>query len=369
MTKAILTLFFSLSIIIELYPQCTATIEHFDACDQNVDNFIAGMIHTSLGESQYSFFIDGRNLDKIEISPSEETYWTWVPMVSNSTCSIVQGKVSPCFSNTELDSLQFIEDCLSDTLVMNSSNYTMKNLTLRSDKTIKTDVMLSAGSNNSFHGVEGTIMKEGFELPKFSSLIIDNVGCLPTSTFLDSCTSGQDFSKWFGGDDRESLEGVKGRSVGFGQSFKLESTVNLKEIGFYLNGAFQYPSNQEYYGSSLQIHIDLRNQFGKIIYSDTTILSGSFNGGLVNFVIPNNKILTLIQNKTYILTSYLIDAKNVQVFTGVLGRNTSDSGHDLCNGIGYSATIDSSSSISLSDWSPWFAHGAYFFIRIKGEKF
>lgn len=354
---------------IDIYSQCTATIEHFNACDKNIDNFVIGKVYTSHGDSVYSIFTDGSVQDIINISPTENTYWSWVPTSPNTTCGVVHGKVSPCFSTPQLDSIQSLKECDNDTLFFNHPSYQAKNLSLQSEKVVKIDVVLTPGTSNGFRAKDAIILDKGFELPLFSNLTISNDGCSTAQSFLDSCTMGQDLSAWFGGDDRENLEGVKGRSVGFGQSIVLENNLTLIEIGFYLDTSFQYYSNKQVYDKEIKIHMDLRNEFGKILLSDTTLLPETFNGGLVNFELSPSKQANLSQSKKYIFTSYLINAKELQVSNAVLGRSTPTQNHNLCNGISYSAGIDSSSTLSLSDWKPWSARSENFFIRIKGEEF
>jgi subtilisin len=176
---------------------------------------------------------------------------------------------------------------------------------------------------------------------------------LPSGTF-DIAYDQANASKWFGGDNKDSLAG---RNVGVGQSFQFNEDALLQTFGFRFQRPFDYFQNPEGAGHAVDLILHIRSEDGNIIAERETHVPATFSGGWVLFDIN----LTFQAGTTHIFTCYLKDGSTNMLMTGVHGWHGSDL---IQNSVGYSAQ---NYSDRIDQWSDWHTHSWDFNIRLQGE--
>ena len=164
-------------------------------------------------------------------------------------------------------------------------------------------------------------------------------------------------SKWFGGDDRDYPDGVKGRNVGVGQSFHFDETTVLDTFGFRFTSRFDYSQDPQGFGHAVDLVLHIRDENGNIIAQRETYVPDTFSGGWVHFDIS----LTFQADTTYIFTCYLKDGATNMLTTGVHGHQS----NVIPNSVGYSGQNYSG---HIDQWSDWLVHPWDFNISLQGAE-
>ncbi len=187
-----------------------------------------------------------------------------------------------------------------------------------------------------------------------------------TDTFYVSTGSEANASKWFGGDDRNTpqVSIPFNRNVGTGQSVTLEKDLELFVFSIYLSSSFKYDSTDEHYNKDVDLKLNIRNSKGEIIKSASTKVPSDFNGGRVDFSIPNT---FLEAHETYIFTWHVINGELLGVNSGSLAT-IEEKSNSIFNGQSYSGQSEITKNTSIEDWSTWYTHGWFFNFEIKGKE-
>ncbi|WP_103068851.1 DUF5018 domain-containing protein [Aquimarina sediminis] len=174
-------------------------------------------------------------------------------------------------------------------------------------------------------------------------------------------------TKWFGGDDRviPDYPEIGPRNVGTGQTINLKKDTYPTKFGFFLRDPFRSDLTNIIYSGDFEIKLNIRNADGRIEKSISTIVSGPFNGGWIDFDLSSLNIF-LKKGKAYNFTWYLVDGERLGVSSGSSGNANSDSG--VCGAIGWAGESREKDNTSLEDWGVWFDHPWHFNFRLEGKQ-
>ncbi|KZS38117.1 hypothetical protein AWE51_18910 [Aquimarina aggregata] len=188
--------------------------------------------------------------------------------------------------------------------------------------------------------------------------------------FSDGCQIS-DFSKWFGGDDRDpdpSFPGAfKPRNVGAGQAIIVDKDLYPTKFGIFLSGPFLSSKNNTVYIEDLELNLDIREEDGSIIKSARVTIKAPFDGGRVDFDVSSLSLI-LKEKRKYYFTWYLLDGERLGVNTGSQGRNIDDTSLGFCGNGGFCGTSRKEENSSLENWEIWEFWGVNFNFRLEGKQ-
>jgi len=189
--------------------------------------------------------------------------------------------------------------------------------------------------------------------------------------FSETC-SEMNAWKWFGGDNRANApdNGPFDRNVGTGQAIILERDISPSSFSVHLGGGgsegFVFDEDGTPYNEDVELKLNIRNVEGSIIFSTTSIVSGSFNEGYISFDLTNSNLF-LEDNTTYIFQWYLVDGASLGVTTSSSG-NTNEDASGFCFNGGYSGQSKISENTDLENFNVWFEHPWNFNIILEGNQ-
>ncbi|NQZ45034.1 MAG: BspA family leucine-rich repeat surface protein [Flavobacteriaceae bacterium] len=188
--------------------------------------------------------------------------------------------------------------------------------------------------------------------------VVDEKGCEFNNIIYEYLE--ENFSKWFGGDDRPEFGP---RNLGTGQSIFFDKDVRIESFSTKFQRRFDFSDNPDRTGHAVELVLQVRDANGQIITSTNNMLSADFDGGWVRFVFDS--ILELPGDALYYFTWYLKDGLTNDYFNGSIGDRTSS--FELGNGLGIRIEEGGDDS-DFDDFQNWNNSGADFVFKITGTK-
>jgi hypothetical protein len=149
---------------------------------------------------------------------------------------------------------------------------------------------------------------------------------------------------WFGGDN----SGGGPRTVGVGQSVRVEEPITLEEFSFYFDSRFDYAMNPDGFGHEVTLVLNIRDSSGTILQTIATLVPASFESGWVTWTDIN---MNVDDGTLLIFTTYLVGAYDVNQYFSPHG---SDQFSLYTPGERY--VKEGTSDAQMEEWSDWFLH-------------
>ena len=122
---------------------------------------------------------------------------------------------------------------------------------------------------------------------------------------------------WFGGDDRPAFD----RSVGNGQSVRMNESMRIDSFAFHFNAIFDYSQNPDGHGHEVTLRLHMHDSSGTVVKSSEVTLPDSFTDGWVTW---HGLDLSVSEGDLVIFTTFLVGGYDVNQYTSSFSMSSTD---------------------------------------------
>lgn len=328
-----LFLFFS----IYVHSQCSVPII-FDAyCDLNNR---AGTVTTSLGESVFTRYWNGKATAIIEGSFSSPVQWTFF----SHSCDTVHGEIVPCNSYLNKDIIEHFVNC---DITSTQNAVVNVNSDIRALDKVSSSALYTNMSTSQNVAGNSVCLEAGFETELYSSYHAMIYDCSsPIDYTLECFTDAWPLASI-------GLGGINTNfNIGRGYGISQSSNTHIDSFEIFLAGGFRSYMTDLPYNGDVELKLNIRDGQSSLMTSKTITVNAAFSGGWLAFDLTDLDVL-LLGDRLYIFTWHVIDGDSLGVWAPQRSKFRPYTGSTFCNNIVFEGRSSEPAGTTMDDWAQW----------------